>query len=181
MSWPIARGASVAMVAIVAIVIPLAIAACGDAAVAQHPRAQRAVSDEQAVRTARAAQNAAMASGDIDRVAEFWTDDVEIRRGLGQLLVGKQAYRSLFTTAGSRDSALVYQREPASVEVSTKWPLAFESGTWEGHLGGAKGPVVISGRYGAQWVKRDGHWLIRGEVFVALACDGVGCSYSAAP
>jgi ketosteroid isomerase-like protein len=169
------------MVAIVAIVFPLAIAACGDAAAAQHPRPAPAVSEQKAIRTARAAQNAAMASGDIDRVAEFWTDDVEIRRGLGQLLVGKQAYRSLFNTSGSRDSAVVYQREPASVEVSAKWPLAYESGTWEGHLGGAKGPVVIRGRYGAQWVKRDGRWLIRGEVYVALTCDGVGCSYSAAP
>ena len=164
----------------IAIAIPLAIAECGGAAAAHEPRAAPSVSDEQAVRAARAAQNEAIAAGDIDRVAAFWTDDVEIRRGLGQLLVGKEAYRSLFNVSGS-DSAVVYRREPASVEVSPKWPLAYESGTWEGHLGTATGPVVIRGRYGAQWVKRDGRWLIRGELFVALDCGGDGCGYSAVP
>jgi ketosteroid isomerase-like protein len=122
-----------------------------------------------------------MAAGDIDRVAEFWTDDVEIRRGLGQLLVGKAAYRQLFAATGSRDSAVIYQREPTGVEVSAKWPLAYERGTWVGHQGSAMGPVIIRGRYGAQWVKRDGRWLIRGEVYVALECGGAGCDYSAVP
>jgi len=165
----------------IAIVFPLAIAACGGAAAAHEPRPASATSDAQAVRAARSAQNEAIAASDIDRIASFWTDDVEIRRGLGQLLVGKDAYRSLFTDSGSRDATVVYQREPASIEVSPKWPLAYERGTWEGHLGGATGLVVIRGQYGAQWVKRDGRWLIRGEVYVALECDGIGCAYSAVP
>ena len=65
--------------------------------------------------------------------------------------------------------------------MSAKWPLAYERGTWTGHLGTSTGPMVIRGRYGAQWVKREGRWLIRSEVFVALECGGVGCSYNAAP
>ena len=80
-----------------------------------------------------------------------------------------------------RDSSLVYQRDPESVEVSANFPLAFESGRWAGHLGGANGPVVIGGPYSAQWVKRDGRWLIRSEVFVAMTCAGVGCGYAAVP
>ena len=165
----------------IAIALALTITRCGAAAVSHELPAVAPLNEEQAVRAARAAQNAAMAKGDIDRVAAFWTDDVEIRRGLGQLHVGKAAYRTLFTAFGSRDSSVVYQREPTSVEVSAKWPLAYESGIWSGHLGSATGPVVIRGRYGAQWVKREGRWLIRGEVFVALECGGVGCSYVAAP
>ena len=43
------------------------------------------------------------------------------------------------------------------------------------------GPVVIGGRFSAQWVKRDGKWLIRSEVFVALSCAGVGCAAAALP
>ena len=39
---------------------------------------------------------------------------------------------------------------------------------WEGHLDTITGPVVIGGRYSAQWVKRGDRWLIRSEVFVAL-------------
>jgi hypothetical protein len=40
---------------------------------------------------------------------------------------------------------------------------------------------VIGGRYSAQWVKRDGRWLIRSEVFVALTCAGAGCEAAAVP
>jgi ketosteroid isomerase-like protein len=137
--------------------------------------------DEQSVRAARAAQNEAIAAGDVDRIAEFWTDDVEIRRGLGVLVVGRAAYRQLFVRGATPDADVVYQRDPKTVSISTAWPLAFESGTWAGHMGGPTGPAVIGGSYSAQWVKRGGRWLIRGEVYVALMCAGQGCAFAAAP
>jgi len=159
----------------------LALQAClGAGQASQPPTGGSGTAEARAIRAARAAQNRAMASGDVERVAGFWTEDVEIRRGLGQLVVGRAAYREL-VAAGVRDSGLVYEREPDTVEVSPHWPLAYESGTWAGHLGRADGPVVIRGRYSAQWLKRAGAWLIRGEVFVALTCAGVGCTYPAAP
>ena len=117
--------------------------------------------NEREILSARQSQNQAIAAFDADRVAGFWTDDVELRRGLGQLVLGRAAYRQLFVESGNRDSALVYQREPSHIESSPTWPLAFESGTWEAHVGRIDGPVVIRGQYGAQWVKRDGRWLIR--------------------
>ena len=125
-----------------------------------------------AVRAARAAQNAAIAAGNLDRVASYWTDDVVIRSALGRVIQGSATYRS---TLGA-DTATVYRREPDRVDVSDndKWPLAFESGTWTGRSPRG-GPPIIRGRYAAQWIKRDGRWLIRGEVFVALGCSGAGC------
>ena len=82
-----------------------------------------------------------------------------------------------------RESArkALYQRLTKDVEVSSKWPLGFETGTWEGHLGTIAGPTVIGGRYSAQWVKRGDRWLIRSELFVALTCRGVGCKAAAVP
>ena len=68
----------------------------------------------------------------------------------------------------------MYQRRAVDVAVSDQWPLAFEDGVWSGHVETATSPPIISGRYAAQWVKRDGRWLIRSEVFVALAADGPG-------
>jgi ketosteroid isomerase-like protein len=159
----------------------LGLTACGHAASVNGAGARAATADEQAVRAARMAQNQAIKSGDVDRVAEFWTEDVEIRRGLGTLIVGRDAYRKLWVISGNPDSALVYQREPETISISSAWPLAYEGGTWAGHLGGANGPAVIGGSYAAQWVKRDGRWLIRGEVFVALTCAGRGCTYTAVP
>jgi ketosteroid isomerase-like protein len=140
--------------------------------------------DASAVRAARAAQNRAIAALDTAAVARFWTEDVEIRRGLGALVLGRDAYERLFNPdsgAVARGEELIYQREPASVVVSSTWPLAYEEGTWVGHLGRADGPALIGGRYAAQWVKRDGRWLIRGEVYVALTCADAGCKSSAAP
>lgn len=159
----------------------LGLAACARAAPATGADRAAATADEQAVRAARMAQNKAIAAGDVDRIAEFWTEDVEIRRGLGPLVVGRDAYRQMWVVTGDPDSALVYQREPATVTIGSAWPLAYESGAWAGHLGGVHGPAVIGGNYAAQWVKREGRWLIRGEVYVALTCAGRGCSYAAAP
>ena len=141
------------------------------------PAASAHATDAQAIRTARHAQNEAIAVGDADGTAAFWTDDVVIRRGLGPLIVGREAYRQLFVT----DPATIYVRTPSAVEVSDQWPLAFETGEWSGHPGSAGAPAVIGGRYSAQWVKRNGRWLIRAEVFVALTCSAVGCSWPAAP
>lgn len=153
---------------------------------ASKPAAQVSLksTDASAVRAARAAQNRAIAALDTAAVAKFWTEDVEIRRGLGALVLGREAYKRLFNPdsgAVARGEELIYQREPASVIVSASWPLAYEEGAWVGHLGQADGPALIGGRYAAQWVKRDGQWLIRGEVYVALTCAGAGCTSSAAP
>lgn len=147
------------------------------------------LADAQAVRTARAAQNDAIAAGDLDAVTAFWTEDVTVRRALGSPVVGRDAARAAFEPptgvppigAATTTPRIVYRRIPHVVEVSTQWPLAFESGVWEGREGTAAGPVIIGGKFSAQWVKRDGRWLIRSEVFVALTCAGAGCSLVAVP
>ena len=140
--------------------------------------------EAESVRAARAAQNRAIARLDTAAIASFWTEDVEVRRGLGALVTGREAYKQLFnpdTGAVARGADLIYQREPTAVDVSARWPLAYEQGTWAGHLGRADGPVVIGGRYSAQWVKRNGRWLIRSEVYVALTCADTGCASAAVP
>jgi ketosteroid isomerase-like protein len=136
--------------------------------------------DASDIRGARRAQNAAMAAGDVERVATWWTDDVAIRRGLGSPVNGLAAYKAILERAPVTDTALVYDRTTTGVTVSDHWPLAFETGTWVARRGG-KGPALITGQYSAQWVKRDGKWLIRAEVFVALTCGGSGCESKAVP
>ena len=136
--------------------------------------------DAAAIRAARLAQNQAMAAGDVERAASYWTEDVTIRRALGTGVAGRDAYQSILERAPVPDTVLVYERTPTEIELSRQWPLAFETGTWSGRLGG-KGPEVIGGRYSAQWVKRDGRWLIRSEVFVALRCAATECNAKAVP
>jgi ketosteroid isomerase-like protein len=140
-----------------------------------------AAADRAALRDARIAQNRAIAAGDLDRVASFWTDDVTVRRALGQALSGRAAARQALESPAASGPRLVYQRNATAFDVSGQWPLAFETGRWDGRSGSASGPTVIGGRYSAQWVKRDGRWLIRSEVFVALSCAGAGCEAAAVP
>ncbi|MGA2551854.1 MAG: nuclear transport factor 2 family protein [Burkholderiaceae bacterium] len=138
-------------------------------------------SDESAIRQARATQTKALADNDLDRVASFWTSDISIRRALGQPLTGVEAARKVLEPSGSGAPPVIYQRESTAVEVSPNWPLAYEEGRWSGHIGSVTAPVVIAGRYSAQWVKRNGQWYIRSEVYVALTCADAGCKYPAAP
>jgi ketosteroid isomerase-like protein len=135
----------------------------------QHNMNEQHDSDATLIRAARAAQTAAIASGDFETVASFWTEDITVRRALGQSVSG--VAEALAALTPDDDASLVYQREVVSVEVSTHWPLAFEEGRWSGHPCRAQADPVIGGRYAAQWVKQDGRWLIRAEVFVALTGD----------
>ncbi|MFN8444958.1 MAG: nuclear transport factor 2 family protein [Caldilineaceae bacterium] len=139
------------------------------------------LNDQVAIRTARQAQNLAIAENDLDRVASFWTEDITIRRALGQTVEGQVAARQALQTTGDPQKQLVYQRHSTTIEVSEQWPLAFEEGSWAGHLGSVTGQVVIGGRYAAHWVKREGQWLIRSELFVALTCAAEGCKFQALP
>jgi ketosteroid isomerase-like protein len=151
----------------------------GSAAIAGQPPA---VAEKAAIKQARLRQNAAIVSHDLDAIASYWTDDVTICRGLGIQMAGKTAYLKLFSEDDPvSPDVIVYERDPASIDVSSVWPLAFETGVWKGHLGKGDGPVVVEGRYSAQWVKRGDKWLIRSEVFVALTGSGSGLKMKAAP
>ena len=133
--------------------------------------------DEAAIRAARDQQNTAIAARDLDRVASFWYEDIHVTAGLGLAFHGRDLYRQAFVL----DSAISYRRDPEAIVVSSHWPLALESGTWTGRWHGASGAPAISGRYSAQWVKIQGHWLIRSELFVALDCVGQACMWPARP
>jgi ketosteroid isomerase-like protein len=139
------------------------------------------VGAEAEIRTARATQTKAMADHDFDVASSIWTEDVTMRRALGQAVTGRSEYREMLLSASSGQNPVIYQRVAVTVDVSDRWPLAYEEGQWSGHIGDADGQPVIGGRYAAQWVKRDGRWLIRSEVFVALTCEGAGCLYEAVP
>lgn len=138
------------------------------------------VNEAEMIRQARLYQNNAMAVGNIEAAASFWTEDVTLRCGLGTSIIGKDAYRALFDPSPNENS-LIYVREPDFIDISPHWPLGFESGIWTARRGSLDGSIAITGRYSAQWVKRDGYWLIRSEIFVALTCTDLTSSWPALP
>ena len=141
------------------------------------------IADEAKIKESRRLQTQALAKNDLDTVVKYWDPAITIRRALGQPVDGAQAARRLLEPSQSQTSTttIVYQREATSVSVSTNWPLAYEEGRWSGHVGTADSKPILAGKYAAQWVKRDGIWLIRSEVFVALDCADAGCKAAALP
>ena len=135
------------------------------------------VADEAAIKDARRLQTQALAKNDLDTVVKYWDPAITIRRALGHPVDGAAAARKLLepTSSPNPATAIVYQREATSVSVSPNWPLAFEEGRWSGHVGTADSKPILAGKYAAQWVKRNGTWLIRSEVFVAIDCADAGC------
>lgn len=160
----------------------LAPAALVAAALSSFAQTNTTAADEAAIREARRLQTQALAKNDLDTVVKYWDPAITIRRALGHPVEGAAAARKLLEPTGpATASTIVYQRESTGVQVSTNWPLAYEEGRWSGHVGSADAKPILSGRYAAQWVKRDGKWLIRSEVFVALDCADAGCKAAALP
>ena len=139
--------------------------------------------DEAAIKEARRLQTQALAKNDLDTVVKYWDPAITIRRALGHPVDGAAAARKVLEPASGANpaTAIVYQREATSVSVSPNWPLAYEEGRWSGHVGTVDSKPVLAGKYAAQWVKRDGSWLIRSEVFVAIDCADAGCKATALP
>lgn len=140
-------------------------------------------SDEARIKESRRLQTQALARNDLDTVVKYWDPAITIRRALGHPVDGAQAARKLLEPPPNQNpaSAIVFQREATSVTVSENWPLAYEEGKWSGHVGTADSKPIFAGKYAAQWVKRDGVWLIRSEVFVAIDCADAGCKAAALP
>lgn len=140
-------------------------------------------SDEAKIKESRRLQTQALAKNDLDTVVKYWDPAITIRRALGHPVDGAQAARKLLEPPPNQNAAttIVYQREATSVSVSSNWPLAYEEGRWSGHVGSADAKPILAGKYAAQWVKRDGVWLIRSEVFVAIDCADAGCKAAALP
>ncbi len=138
------------------------------------PRAQSPLaSPENAIRAARLAQNAAIAARNADSVAAFWIEDVSVTAGLGFIVRGRESYKSAF----GKDAPMLYSRLPEKIQVSRKWPLAWEEGVWTGTASTGQPAPGLGGRYSAQWVKQNGRWQIRSELFVALDCSGSACDF----
>ncbi|MBL8309181.1 MAG: nuclear transport factor 2 family protein [Burkholderiales bacterium] len=161
---------------------PFAAALLSVTALTSNAQPASTSADEAAIREARRVQTQALAKNDLDTVVKYWDPAITIRRALGHPVEGAAAARKLLEPAGPvTASTIVYQRESAVVNVSSNWPLAYEEGRWSGHVGRADSKPILSGKYAAQWVKRDGQWIIRSEVFVALDCADAGCKAAALP
>ena len=84
---------------------------------------------------------------------------------LGELgYLNYEKYRGLILTEKGRT--------PRKVSVFAPWNVAAEEGDWIGTWTEPDGSLRLGGSYQAQWRLIEGRWLIQGELFVPLHCEG---------
>ena len=127
------------------------------------------------IRNARAEYNDAIARHDVPAIVSSLDDEYQVTTSLGQLLQDGDGEAAAWRDLIASREDLLYVRSPESIEVSSDYPLAAETGTWLGTWSTDEGPVRTGGRYAAMWRKVIGTWKVRSELFVALFCEGVQC------
>jgi ketosteroid isomerase-like protein len=135
----------------------------------------QSTSDADEIRQQRAHYNAAIAAHDVPRIVSFLDDEYQITTSLGDLQQDRNTEAAGWRELIASRKDLLYVRSPDSIEVSSDYPLAAESGEWTGTWTTDGGPVRTGGRYAAMWHKAGGVWKVRSELFVALYCEGSSC------
>ena len=128
--------------------------------------------DEDAIRAARAFSNQAIARKDVAAIASLWMDDVIVLGSTSVQLAGAEVNRNFYTAQFARRPDTLWVRTPSAVTVMAAWSVAAEEGHWTGNWTELDGPVELTGRYMAQWVRTDGGWRIQGELYVPTTCVG---------
>lgn len=131
--------------------------------------------DADAIKTARAASNQAIARHDTDAIVSFFDEEYVITTGAGSIEPGRDAQLGMWADHIDQYPDVVYVRTPTDVVLSETNSPAIENGAWVGTWTSENGAQEKGGRYTAYWRKADGVWKIRSELFVTLYCEGEDC------
>ena len=105
--------------------------------------------------------------------ARYWTKDAVVMWAGGGLRIG--LHDNVIRMARTfRDPHFFGKRTPESIEIDNGSPrYASESGVWVWSEGLKSGWVgTYRGRYLIMWLKTDGQWKIRSELYVETHCSG---------
>ena len=114
----------------------------------------------------RAASNDAITRHDVDGIAKFWLDDFVQVIGRGVYQTGKDSIIASWKALFNSNSQIAYTRNPEEITISDNDTLAWEQGEWIGIHSYSKG-----GNYAAMWIKRNGNWMLKAELFVSLKAN----------
>ena len=122
---------------------------------------------ELAIRTRRAAFNAAIANRDAAAIGQFLTRNCVMITGTDSAAIsGRMAQVKVWRGLFAAGDPATYVRTPATVSLSKVEPIAMEQGHWRGV--DPAGEELVSGTYAAKWRMVAGTWSIEAEVFVTL-------------
>ncbi len=121
--------------------------------------------DKDEILRLRSESNAALKKFDLVSYLSFLTHDVHYTISTGVLINGKDNLREYLNT---RTGAKMYWvRTPNEVDINAEAGLAWEAGTWKGYIASEE-ISVTGGKYSTLWVKINGAWKIKSQLFVKL-------------
>ena len=118
------------------------------------------------IRSNRAASNDAIAKHDVNGIAKYWLNDFVQVIGRGIYQTGKDSIMASWKALFAGDPQVSYIRNPEEIVKSDNDSLAWERGKWIGIHSYSKG-----GNYAAMWIKRNGNWMLKAELFVSLEAN----------
>ena len=118
------------------------------------------------IKSNRAASNDAIISHDVNGIAKFWLDDFVQVIGRGTYETGKENISASWEALFNSNPQVVYIRTPEKIIISDNDTTAWENGKWMGIHTYSKG-----GNYAAMWIKRNGNWMLKAELFVSLKAN----------
>jgi ketosteroid isomerase-like protein len=122
--------------------------------------------DVATIKSDRAASNEAIAKHDVNGISKFWLDDFVQVIGRGTYETGKENIAASWEALFNGNPQVSYVRNPEEIIISDNDTLAWERGKWIGIHSYSKG-----GNYVAMWIKRNGNWMVKAELFVSLEAN----------
>lgn len=135
-------------------------------------RQHAAQGDVEEIRRARNDLNEALATRSVTLYARYWTKDAVVMWAGGGLRIGLDD-NVIRMARTFEDPHFSGKRTPENIEIDNGSPLyASESGAWVWSEGLKTGGVgTYRGRYLIMWLKTDGQWKIRSELYVETHCS----------
>lgn len=118
-----------------------------------------------AVRARRKLTNKLIAAHDAARLRPFFTPDVKLIVGDGDLILGVDAVLQAFAAQFAEPGFVAYVRETQAVELDQAGERAAEQGRWTGRWRDRE----MGGTYLAVWRRVTGQWVIESELYVTLS------------
>ena len=122
--------------------------------------------DKDEILRLRKSSNDALRKFDTELYLSFITDDAQYTISNGTLIQGKENLRKYISN--SKGPKMYWVRTPIEIDVNEKSGLAWEAGTWKGYTVDSGQQSVAGGKYSTMWMKINGSWKIKSQLFVKL-------------
>ncbi len=130
-------------------------------------------SPESQIRAARARYNSALATQQLEGLADLFAPDYQLISGRGDRRQGPQAQVDMWRKTFTDDPTFNCQRTPEEINVNADWGLAREIGRWLCTQTVEGLPAQYAGVYAAKWQTTvRSEWVLLSEVFTTLRCEG---------